>query len=113
MPRTAIAKQTVVKNSGASVTYVAADATNGNSFPNDGKTRLLVRTGSLATQVTVHSVPCSHGRTQDTVVAIGNNSEAYLGPFDPELFNQVGDPANVYVDYTVGTNVTVAAVGAA
>lgn len=112
MPRTNISVVQAVKESGALITYVAADAANGMMFENDGKSLLRVKNADVAAKtVTVVSVPCSHGRTKDTVRSIPASVEHVLGPFPPELFNQLSgtDKGKVYVDFSASTSVTVAA----
>ena len=111
MARTAIALQAVVRGTGAQLTEVAADAANGMMFPNDGDTELVVVTGGTGINVTIRSVPCSHGRSGDQVVAVAANKRAVFPKWDPALFNQSGtDQGNVYVDFSAGTSVTVAVV---
>jgi hypothetical protein len=112
MSRTAIAVQTIPDNSGAAVTFAAADSGNGMLFPNNGRTALKVKnaSGSPIT-VTVHSVACSHGRTGDLAPSVAAGAEWESPKLDPTLFNQLGaDLGSVYVDFSASTSVTVAAV---
>lgn len=112
MARTAIAVQTILDNSHAAVTFVAADAANGMVFPNDGKTELIVKTaGATSATATVRSVACSHGRTADLVISLAATEVRSVPKLDAALFNQTAaDLGSVYVDFTNITNVTVAAV---
>jgi hypothetical protein len=95
---------------GTDVVYSGADATNGNVFVNTGSDYLLVEnTGVGSTDVTVISVPCSHGRVQHETKTVAAGATTVLGPFPPSLFNQLGT-SNVHVDFTVGTGVNVAVI---
>jgi len=106
MAQTALAVQEIPKNTGAVLASAGADQANGNKFPNDGRTVLEIVNGDgSARTVTVSSVPCSHGRTQDLVQAIPAGGQAVLGPFDGEGFNQKSgaDTGWVYVSWSAGT----------
>jgi hypothetical protein len=110
MPRTAIAIQAIARNNGAQLVSAGADQANGNIFPNDGKTVLVVKNGDASPRTcTIVSVACSHGRTQDLAVVVANGEEAVIGPFDAEAFNQKSgaDIGQVYVNWSAGTAATV------
>ena len=112
MARTALSVQSSSK-SGLSATYSAADATNGMLFTNDGGIFLHVKNGGAGSiNVTITSVPCSHGRTEDQIVSIGAGADEFIGPFKKELFNQKSgtDVGKVYVDFDIDTSVTLAAI---
>jgi hypothetical protein len=109
MARTAIALQEIKSNAGASVAFAAADSVNGMQVQNDGQTILEVANAGVAsTNVTVHSVPCSHGRTQDLVVAVAAGASGHLGPFSKDCWNQSG--GLLTLDFSIGTSVTIAAI---
>lgn len=112
MARTAIAVQSVPRNTAAAVTLSAADSANGMVFPNDGSTELHVVNGSgSAVTVTAVSIPCSHGRSGDLAFSVAAGAKAVLGPFDPHLFNQSGGVGgNVNVNFSASASVTVGAV---
>lgn len=112
MARTAIAVQTIADGTGASVSLANSDSANGMLFPNDGKTELIVKNanGSPVT-LTVRSVACSHGRTGDLVYSVPNGAVWSVPKLDPGLFNQsAADLGSVYVDFSISSNITVAAV---
>jgi hypothetical protein len=112
MPRTALAIQSVPQNSAGTFAGVTPDAVNGNMFDNDANTSLHINNGDAAAKtVTVRSVPCSHGRSVDVVLAIPAGQQAVCGPFDQSLFSQPSgaDQGKVYVDWSASTNVKVAA----
>lgn len=104
MPRTSLAVQTIVRNSGAQCAEPGADQANGNVFINDGKTRLIIRNGDASPRTaTVRSVLCSHGRSGDiTCGPIAAGTSAECGPFDIPLYNQ-SDGISVNVDWSAGT----------
>jgi hypothetical protein len=108
MARTALAVQQVTRNSGSQLTEVAPDNVNGNVFPNDGNTELVVHNGSGGSiNVTVTGVACSHGRPLSLVTAVAAGKRAVIGPFDQDQFNQKSgaDLGNVYVDFSASTSV--------
>jgi hypothetical protein len=110
MSRTAIVVQSIPNNTGAVVTMSAADASANMALPNDGHTDLLVENGgAVSCTVAVHSVACSHGRIGDLSIVMAAGTRAIIGPLDPALFNQPTDPANVWVDFTESSVVTVGA----
>ena len=80
----------------------------GDQFANDGNTVLKVTTTSNAIVVTVAGVPCSHGRSANTVYNLLAGKEYHLGPFDPGLFNDGN--GNVNITYDISTGAKVAAV---
>jgi hypothetical protein len=95
---------------GVAITYAAVDATNGNYFVNTGQEYLIVKNDSASSiTATVVSVPCSHGRTDDSVVTVAAGAEKVVGPFKRDLFNQSGT-SNVNVDFSSGTSVTAAVI---
>ncbi len=116
MARVAVPMNTIPPN-GAGVnnlTFVAADATNDHEVDNDGATLLVVKnTGVGAGTVTVVSVADQFGRTKDTtltVPALSGSDPGYAvaGPFLQANWNQAG--AKVFVDLTVATGLSLAAV---
>ncbi len=74
---------------GTALTFAAVDET-GNTFANDGKTLVLVKTGADATQtITVATPGKFRGETITPVSnsSIGASSVEVMGPFAPEVFN--------------------------
>lgn len=94
---------------GVTVTYAAAGA-SGDTFSNDGDTRLRVKNGSAsAVTVTISSLQqCNQGFTHDVTVSVAAGAEEEIGPFAPVRFND--GQGNVSVSYSAVTSVTVAAV---
>ena len=76
----------------ATVTWVAADATNKNQCPLTGKEILLVRnTDAGAHTVTVTSAPNARNRTGHiTAYALAAGKTAAFGPFDTNGWVQSG-----------------------
>jgi len=110
MARTAIPVQTIVKNTGAAISFMAADAVNNMEFVNDGNTELLVNNGGgSACTVTVHSVADPFGRTGDLTPSVAASAIESFPALDPVLWNQPGS-SQVNVDFSESTSVTVAAV---
>ncbi|WP_181349394.1 hypothetical protein [Thalassobacillus sp. CUG 92003] len=92
--------------SGADVVFDSVDGTEGNVFPNSNNDYLFVKNDDASSiDVTVLSVPCSHGRTQDEVKSVAAGATAVLGPFPRALFGE-----NVAVDFSSATSVTAAVV---
>jgi hypothetical protein len=95
---------------GVAVTYDAVDAVNGNYFVNTGQEYIIVKNDSAASiTATVVSVPCSHGRTDDSVITVAAGAQKVAGPFKKDLFNQSGT-SNVNVDFSSATSVTTAVI---
>ena len=95
---------------GTDLVYSPADALNGNLFENSGNDYLLVENnGTASTDVTIISVPCSHGRTQDEVKTVAASSSIVVGPFARSLFNQ-SSSSDIFVDFTADTNIQVAVI---
>lgn len=112
MPRTAIAIQEIPFLGSGAISFAAADAVNGMLFPNDGKTVLLVKNGGAsAITLTVVSVADEYGRSGDIAPPVAAGEERIVGPLRPALFNQRSgaDAGKVYVNFSSGTSVTVAA----
>lgn len=106
MPRTALAVQEIQAGKAAQLAGPAADQANGNSFVNDGHTRLVVKNGDASSRtITVVSKACSHGRTGDVSQPVAAGEVAVLGPFDPATFNQTDGTVNV--DWSASTPGTV------
>src|SRR5262245_2601244 len=85
MARTAIVPITAPGSSasaGQSVTWVAADAVNGNYFPSSGKDLLLARnTGSDPADVVIHSQADAFNRTGDISATLAAAAQVIFGPF--------------------------------
>lgn len=113
MPRTALSAQDLGQYAaGAALTLNAVDQPNGNTFPNDGKTFLMVTNGSggsLTVTVTGATTPDrSYGQTVTKTYAPANGARWLIGPFSPAVFNQSTGLVNV--DWSTGSSVTCAVV---
>ncbi len=110
MARTTLNFQQVVRT-GIVPTFTAVDAVNGNQFANDGRMGLHVKNaGASPTNATFLTPQVIDGdlAVPDRVVTIAAGAEKKIGPFPPsgpEGYNQAD--GNVYVDWSVGTSVTV------
>lgn len=110
MARTALAVQQIVR-SGLTPSYSAANV-DGHSIQNGGSEFLHVKTGGTACNVTIVTPGTVDGQAvADRVIAIGTTSERMIGPFPPDVYNQPG-AADVHVDFSAVTSVTVAALRA-
>lgn len=108
MPRTAFSVVTS-KKEGVAYSLGAVDATNGNSFLNNGDELLLVNNASAsAVTVTIVSVPDVYGRTGDISLSVPANSSRVFGPFPTYLFNQPDGTVNV--NFSAGASVTAAVI---
>src|SRR6266851_5333935 len=87
---------------GQIVTFVTADTVNGNQFPNNGKTTLLVKTSTApgGVTVTIPSKPCAHNRSGDQVVVIASGVDfESIGPFvDSSIWGDAN--GNIFVNYS-------------
>jgi hypothetical protein len=111
MALTLITTQEVTR-AGLAATYVAANATGGNNFVNDGRTELEIVTTGTATNVTIAAgVGMSAGVDGQTlpgrVVACGTTARTKIGPFPPNYYN--GADGTVTVTFTAVTGVTIGA----
>lgn len=87
------------------VVWTLAAAANGDNFPNDGNTALVVNNGSGASiNVTIPSPTlCSQGAQHDLVVAVGAGVQKSIGPFPQARFGATVSPT-----YSSVTTITVA-----
>jgi hypothetical protein len=95
-------------NGGVEPAFVAV--ANGDTFPNDGKTKLVVKNGNAgACTVTINSVrPCSQGSDHDqSGVVTASTGIRVFGPFDPGRYNDVNGNVTVST-YSVTATVTAA-----
>ncbi len=95
-------------NTGVTPSFAAADVA-GDKFANNGRQFLVVRNGGAASiTVTINSQKkCDQGFDHDLTVDVAAGAEKWIGPFDPNRFND-GD-GNVEVAYSAVDSVTVAA----
>lgn len=110
MARTARAVQEI-NRAGLAETFTAADNTNGETIPNDGRTFLHVKnTGGGACTVTVATPGQVDGLAIADLTATvpATTGDRLIGPFPPGIYTQAD--GNVYVDYSTGTGIAVAAV---
>lgn len=89
MPATALTNTLQTLRSGARYDnqFVAGDNTNGNSFPNDGSTVLLV-TNTAGGTVTIKSVSVADPllTPPNLVVTLTANQAQVIGPFNPSVW---------------------------
>ena len=91
----------------------AAANSGGDSFPNDGKTLLLVQntdasshTATVTAQKTSQQVPGIGAMTKSNIAqAIAAGDEAIIGPFPPSMFNDVN--GLVQITYSAATGMKV------
>lgn len=109
MPRTNLTS-TQISRTGLTPTFGAVDQPNGNDFLNvDERTYIHVKTGGSATVLTVPTPITIDGlAVADLSVSIGTSSERIIGPFPQQYYNQTD--GKVYLDWSVGTSVTVAVI---
>lgn len=89
------------------MTENAADASNGNSFLNDGNTIFVISNedASTATTVGIEVNPDRYGRDKTLSLSVPAGRVAIAGPFDPAVFNQTG--GKIALTFTSSTNVKV------
>jgi len=100
-----------IARAGLEVTYVAADDSDMNSFANDGKTFLHVKNTQTDASVSVTIAIAQEVDGQSVtsrVVGIGAETEEFIGPFDPGVYNQSTGVVNV--DFDTSASVSVAAI---
>lgn len=110
MARSALTVQGVTR-SGLTPAFVAANS-DGNSFPNDGKTWIHLRNTNAAVTVTVQIPVTVDGQSVSgrTVVVGATTGEKVIGPFPVEKYNQfAADAGSVYVNYSAITGLSVGA----
>lgn len=106
MARTSVAVQTIPFQKAATVTFTAADVTNGNMFDNDGSTVLLVKAGAGAVTVTVTAVEDEAGRAVNLTQNVSANAEAIIGPLRTGWWNQSGaDIGKVHVSCSAAASI--------
>lgn len=93
---------------GAAPIFTNADPA-GDEFPNDSKTKILVRNADAAPiDVTIRSQrQCDQGFTHDLVITVPAGEEREIGPFPGSRFNKADGRA--VVNYTAVANVEIAA----
>jgi hypothetical protein len=105
MPRTALPIIDVPVNAEIdSITFSTADQTNGNAYPNDGKTHLIFQnTTGAAITATIVSVADEAGRTGDlTVVVPATTGIGYVPRLRQPWWNQQSgvDAGSVLINYS-------------
>ncbi len=110
MSRVSLARQ-LLSDTGLSAAYSPA-APEGHKVENDGRVFLHVLNYSENDiAVTVFSGYVRAGlKLADRVVEVGAGEEKFIGPFDPDVYNQTdGGKGHIYIDYSATENVEVAA----
>lgn len=108
MPATARTPQ-VIKRTGLAPAYTAADASNGETCPNNGSLFLHVKnTGGAACTVTIATQGTVDGLAiADLAVSVpATTGDRLIGPFPPGIYNDSN--GNIGVSYSTGTGVTAA-----
>lgn len=83
---------------GVSISFTAANTTDGNYFLNSGRELLIVRnTGASPVDVTIDFVPDRYGRDGNKIHSVGANSYKVIGPFPRDLYNQPGEQVHINV----------------
>jgi hypothetical protein len=108
MARTALTVQQITR-SALTPTYTAANASGGNSIPNnDGQILLIVKTVGTGCVVTVDTPGTVDGNAiANKTYTLGTNAERHIGPFPPNVYNQAD--GSVYLDFDSVTSVTLSA----
>lgn len=107
MARTALIVQSISRP-GLTPTYGGVNS-DGHSLPNAGQEFVHIKTGGTTCTVTVQTPGTIDGLTiGDRTVVIGTNSERFIGPFPPSIYNQLTAP-DVYLDFSASTSVIIAA----
>lgn len=110
MARTSLARQQLA-DTGLSAAYSPA-AAGGHAVENNGRVILHVCNYSEDDiTVTILSGYVRAGlKLADRVVTVGAGEEKFIGPFEPDVYNQTdGGAGQIYVDYSATEDVTVAA----
>lgn len=110
MPRVSLARQQLA-DIGLTVAYSPAVA-EGHSVENNGKVILHVKNDSeQAITVTILSGYVRAGlKLADRVVTVGAGKAMFIGPCDPDIYNQTDSgKGQIYIDYSATKDVTVAA----
>lgn len=83
---------------GDDFTYETIDETEGAKFYNSGSQFVHLKAGSAETEVTIQTPREFDGNLglDNRVIELGENDEAFVGPFEPRLYNQ--DDKQVYID---------------
>lgn len=106
MARTTLSAQQISR-AGLTPSYAAANV-DGHALPNGGEEVLHVKTTTNGCTVTLQTPGTVDGQAvADRTVVIGTSSERLIGPFPPGIYNQPS--GEVYVDLSVVTGVTIAA----
>jgi hypothetical protein len=110
MARTSLARQQLA-DTGLSAAYSPA-AAEGHAVENNGRVILHVCNGSeeVITVKILSGYVRAGLKLADRVVEVGAGEEKFIGPFDPDTYNQTdGMAGQVAVDYSATEGVTVAA----
>jgi hypothetical protein len=106
MPRTEVTVQAIISSSIVEPAQTASDQANGMQFQNDGKTYLKCVNGDASSRtLTFQTAKEVAGyAVADLAVVVANGVTRLMGPFPPEIFNQVD--GKVYLDFSAGTPAT-------
>lgn len=110
MARVSLARQQLA-DTGLVAAYSPA-AAEGHSVENNGKVILHVKNGgAVDITVTIRSGYVRSGlKLADRIVTVAAGAAVFIGPLDPEIYNQSdGGAGQVYVDYSATEGVSVAA----
>jgi len=100
-----------IEKTGTALTYTSAISQM--QFSNDGTVFLYINNAYTGTITMTAETPGTVGglAIADLEVAIASETEKFVGPFRPSLFNQISGGAQgyVYIDFDTVTSVTVGA----
>jgi len=106
MARQALNPQQIVR-AALTPSYTAAHV-DGFKMPNDGRAFIIVKTTDTGTVLTIQTPNTVDGLAiAERTVTIAFPAERVIGPFPPNDYNQAS--GEVYFDFSVLTNVTIAA----
>jgi hypothetical protein len=99
----------VLSDAGIVAAYQAGlTAVDSYTFPNDGRTWLHVKKGANGMNVTLTPRATVRGKPlQNIVVAVGANTEQFIGPFAPDLYNDASGLVTVAFSEVTGLTAAV------
>ena len=100
-------------STGLVITTPATAAASSQTFPNDGKTVIVVKNGNAGTStltfVTPHVVADGDAAalaTPDRAVAVAAGAYAVIGPFPPSVYNDANGDVTMNIDITASVLLT-------
>ena len=98
-----------ISTSGLTPVVGVAAGASGDTIINNGRTYIEIEdTGTTAPTVTIAGqVTCNQGSTHNIVVAVASGGTEYIGPFNPNWYNN--SDGSIEVSYSSETDVTIRA----